>query len=116
MELKNFLNENCKAIIEAAVTEIPYEDIKSIINGNDLAENIIKEYFSGDKFIGITEKSPEAIDILNEKFAEHGVFEDIEIKEDDEHFYSKVKIYNDKNVGYVAYIECNNKVYYIWNA
>ena len=116
MELSNFLNESCTAILEAAVTEIPYDDIKNIIDDNEIAEKTIKEYFGGDKFIGVTEKSPEAIDILNDKFAEYGVFEDIEVKGDDKHFYSKVKIYNDKNVGYVAYIKRNNKVYYIWNA
>ncbi len=49
------------------------------------------------------------------KFSEHGVFEDIKVKGDDKHFYANMKIYNDKNVGYVAYIKRNSKTYYIWN-
>ena len=40
---------------------------------------------------------------------------DIKVKGDDKHFYANMKIYNDKNVGYVAYIKRNSKTYYIWN-
>lgn len=116
MEIGEFLNESCAAIMDAAVTEIPFEDIESLIDDNELAKKTIKEYFAGDKFIGVTEKSPEAVEILDKKFEEHGVFEDIKVKGDDKHFYANMKIYNDKNVGYVAYIKRNSKTLYVWNA
>lgn len=115
MELNKFLNESCTAILEAAVNEIPFTDIQEVIDNNEIAGKIIKEYFAGDKFVGVTEKNPDAIAILDDKFAEHGVFEDIKVKGDDAHFYANLKIYNDKNVGYVAYIKRNKKTYYIWN-
>lgn len=116
MKIADFLNESCAAILEAAVTEIPFEDIENIIDDNEFAKKAIKEYFSGDKFVGVSDKNPEAIEILDTKFSEHGVFEDIKVKADNKHFYANVKIYNDKNVGYVAYIKRNSKTYYIWNA
>ena len=115
MKIADYLNESCAAILEAAVTEIPFNDIENIIDDNELAKKTIKEYFAGDKFVGVSNKNPEAIEILDMKFSEHGVFEDIKVKGDDKHFYANMKIYNDKNVGYVAYIKRNSKTYYIWN-
>ena len=110
MKIADYLNESCAAILEAAVTEIPFEEIENVIDDNELAKKTI-----GDKFVGVSNKNPEAIEILDMKFSEHGVFEDIKVKGDDKHFYANMKIYNDKNVGYVAYIKRNSKTYYIWN-
>jgi len=116
MKLSNFLTESCNAIVEAAVHEIPFEEIKNIIDNNESVEKTLKDYFAGDKFVCVNEKSPAAIAVLDDKFEEYGVFEDIKVKGEDSHFYANLKIYNDKNVGYVAYIKKNKKIYYIWNA
>ena len=116
MDIKSFLDESCKAIVSSSVKEVDINFVKQTID-NQNALVTIKDYFSNEKFLMIDK--PEAVEILNKKFEEAGYFEDININNDEEVLIKNIKVFFDKNVGYIMQI--NNidgkkiNTMYVWN-